>query len=317
MTVTRVLRAMVSNPHYKLVSVLVALVLWLYVQGQQTVDSVVRGDVIWQLPPGLVATEPLPRSVSMVVTGTRAAVRRVERSTPQVVVDLSELESGAHLIETSAYPVEGLDTLSLNRMSPSTVGFSLDALTSRQVVVDPVLVGSPREGFRVASALPDPIVVTVRGAQSAVQDRIEVLTRPIDISDLSDDALLLAQLDLPGGVERVGDEVLEVYVDIEPQSDSRRYDDVVVLIWPPDLASEWTARPATLSVELEGAASALRSVQSDDIVVFAHLPDDINRTRYVVGLGPEEGARLRVLHSGGELVSVTGVSPATVRLVRP
>ncbi len=316
MSIGRLFRVIFSNPHYKFVSVLVAVLLWLYVQGQQSVDGSIRADIVWQLPPGLVATEPLPVKVTMSVTGSRAAVRRVERSTTSVRIDLSELETGAHLVDTSAYPVEGLQTLTLNSLSPSTVAFSLDELTSRKVVVDPVLVGTPREGYRVSSALPDPLVVTVRGAQSAVQDRIEVSTRPIDVSGLQNDAALLAALDLPTGVERVGDEVLEVFVTVEAESDSRRYSDVPVVVWPLSAASEWRADPEFVTVQLEGASSALRGVRGEDILVFAHLPESPDRPRYTVALGPAEGQRLRVLHGGGELVRVIDVSPQAVRIVR-
>lgn len=316
MSIGRLLRVMFSNPHYKFVSVLVALLLWLYVQGQQSVDTSIRADILWQLPPGLVATEPLPPKVTMSVTGSRTAVRRVERSSPSVRVDLSELETGAHLVDTSAYPVEGLQTLTLNSLSPSTVSFSLDELTTRKVVVDPVLVGTPLEGFRVSSALPDPLVVTVRGAQSAVQDRIEVTTRPIDVSGLDQDAALLAALDLPTGVERVGDEVLEVFVTVEAESDARRYRDVPVVIWPLSAAGEWRPDPEFVTVQLEGASSALRSVRGDDILLFAHLPDTPARRRYTLSLGPTEGQRLRVLHGGGEQVRVVDVSPQSVRVVR-
>ena len=310
------LRAIVSNPHYKLVSGFAALMMWLYVQGQLSIDGVVRAEVSWQLPPGLVATEPLPSMVSMAVTGPRAAIRRAERSTPSILIDLSELETGAHLIEMSAYPVRGVDGLSLSRLSPSSVGFSLDELSSRMVVVDPVLVGTPREGFRVASALPDPLVIAVRGAQSAVQDRVEVSTRPIDISGLSEDAVLMASLDLPTGVERVGDEVIEVHITVEAESDSRRFRDVPIVLWPLDAARIWVAQPATVTVELEGDASSLRGIYADDIVVFAHLPESATRGSYTLVHGPEVGPRLRVLHGGGESVDVVGLAPKQVQVVR-
>ncbi len=316
MSIGRLIRVVFSNPHYKFVSVLVAVLLWLYVQGQQSVDGSIRADIVWQLPPGLVATEPLPVKVTMSVTGSRAAVRRVERSSTAVRIDLSELETGAHLVDTSAYPVEGLQTLTLNSLSPSTVAFSLDELTSRKVVVDPVLVGTPREGYRVSSALPDPLVVTVRGPQSAVQDRIEVSTRPIDISGLPDDAALLAALDLPTGVERVGDEVLEVFITVEAESDTRRYSNVPVVVWPLSAASEWRADPEFVTVLLEGASSSLRGVRGEDILLFAHLPETLSRPSYTVALGPAEGQRLRVLHGGGELVRVVDVSPQAVQVVR-
>jgi len=316
MSLGGLLRGIVRNPHYKLVSVLVALVLWLYVQGEQTVDAVVRGDVVWQLPPGLVATEPLPQKVSMQVTGPRAAIRRAERGKPNLTIDLTELATGAHLIDLSAYPVDGLGTIVLNRLSPSTVGFSLDELSTRKVVVDPVLVGTPLEGYRVASALPDPLVMTVRGPQSAVQDRVEIATRPIDVSGLTEDAVLMAELDLPSGVERVGDEVLEVYIDVAAESDSRRYTDVPVVVWPLEEAADWEPTPQVVSVSLEGAASALRSVYADDIVVFAHLPEDLTRGQYMMSLTTEDGPYLRVLHGGGELVQVVEVNPQTVRVVR-
>lgn len=314
---TGFLRGLVSNPHYKFVSLLGALMLWLYVQGEQTVDAVVRGEVVWRLPPGLVAAEPLPNTVSMVVTGPRAAVRRAGTRAPSVIIDLSELETGAHLIELSAYPVEDLEGLTLNRLSPSSVGFSLDELSSRKVVVDTVLVGTPREGYRVRSALPDPLVVTVRGARAAIQDRVEVPTRPIDISGLAEDQSFLAEIDLPSGVERVGDEVIEVFIDLEAESDSRRYADVPVSMWPPSEAAAWTLSPSTVTVELEGAASALRAIDTEDLVVFAHLPDDATRGSYTArqdaGAG---GARLRVLHGGGELVSVVAVNPTQVEVRR-
>jgi YbbR domain-containing protein len=283
------------------------------------VDGVVRGTVEWTQPPGLVAVEPLPLTVSVAVRGSRSAVRRAERADVRLRVDVSALQTGAHLVELSAYSLEGLPaSVQAERISPSSVGFTLDEISARKVVVDPVLVGAPAPGFHVASALPDPLVVSIRGPRVAVQDRIEVRTRPIDVTGLDADASLPVRLDLPRGVELVGEEALEVVIDVEAEFVRRRVEKVPVVVWPGRGADEgdWRPDPEVVTVQLEGAATGLSRLADEEVVVFAHLPEEAPAARYPVRFGPTSGGRLRVLHGAGSGVNVVAVEPRQVELVR-
>lgn len=307
-------RGLFRDPHYKLASLGVAILLWMYVQEGQVVDGTTTVRVEWALPDGLVAVEPLPGTVSVGVRGSRSAVRRAARSAPTIAVDLTSFGEGDHSVDLSAHPIDGVvQSVTVERISPNDVTFSLDEESSRRVVVEPVLVGTPPAGYDVVAALPEPLVVTIRGPRVSIRSRSEVQTRPIDVSALTDDASVPATLDLPRGIERVDENPLVVKVDIRSRRDRRRIEGVAVLVNGP---AGWTAEPGTVAVELEGVASALAAVQASDLVVVANLPTPTARSVYAARFGRTDGAHLRVLHDVDEVVAV-GVDPSSVEVRGP
>ncbi|MBW1877616.1 MAG: hypothetical protein JRI25_01650 [Deltaproteobacteria bacterium] len=308
-------RRLARNPGYKVLSFSIALVAWLYVQGEQVVEAKVRARAMWTLPPDLLAVEPLPASVVLTVAGRRNAIRRAAQGDVRVPIDLSDIGIGGHTVDFSAFPAEGVPAnLEVLEVAPASIRFSLDEVLAKKVRIEPKLVGDPEDGYQVAEVAIYPQVVSIRGPRVNVDTVSEIATLPIDVSGFATDVAQRVELDLPRSVALVSDEVIRVVIDIDPRVVDREFTAAPVDVWR---LSGWTCTPETVTVVLEGPAAAMAEIAEEDVVVFAHLPDPPDRSEYEAPFGPTEGTRLRVLHGGGDEVRAVSVEPSVVRVAVP
>ena len=90
-----------ENGSYKMVALVVAMVLWVTMQGRK--DTVLTRDLEIQvlLGPNLAITNPIPQVVKVEISGPRIALKKMgERVTP-FVVDLADARPGRHTVRMS------------------------------------------------------------------------------------------------------------------------------------------------------------------------------------------------------------------------
>lgn len=299
----------VANPHYKLLSLLVALTTWLYVQGEQVVESKIRVPVVWALPQGLVTVEPLPVAVMVTVSGSRAAVRRSKDTDLELNIDLSDATMGETGLEFASFPPQIPQSLEIVGFSPSSIRFVLDERWTQKAPVEASWVGEPGAGYDVAAVSLEPEVVTLVGPRSTVALLREVQTKPIDVSGLTSDARVPVELDLPRSVQVEGDAEPTAFIDLEPLVERASLSDIPVYA-----DDEWTTDGARVEVTLEGPAALLRDLDPGSVVVKVLLPDEPARARYEAAFGPQTGLRLSVIHPRD--LTVVEVQPPIVEVRR-
>jgi hypothetical protein len=305
---------LVSNGRYKLLSVLLALAAWLYVQGDQVHETKVKARVAWTLPPDLTATEPLPPTVTVLVRGTRAGVRSSAVSALILPADLTGYGAGEHVLELEGLGVRGLPAgVEVLSVLPGAMRFELDEVATRKVELRPQLVGDPAPGFQVESVTLDPPVVEAAGPRVVLSDLPYLRTKPIDVSGLAADAFREVSVDPPRGIEVRTAAPTRAAVQITPVLEQRQLQGVPVYVWRhPD----WVPEVAMIDVRVQGPSASLRQLTSDSVAAFVHLPDKPTRASYDAPHGPTEGLRLRLLHPGGDEVEVLAVDPPQVRVVQ-
>lgn len=297
----------VANPRTKILSFLLAMAAWVYVQGDEIHEELVRTQIQWELPNGLVTTAPLPDAVMLRVRGTRAATRRAEDSIVRMRVDLAEFDIGEHAVDLGAYePVGVPQAVQVIGVEPAEVRFKLDEEAERKVVLRAVVAGSPAAGFEVRESIAEPSVVHIRGPRSVVESLDEVGTQPIDVSGMSGTRIRDADLDLPTGVALASGVVPTVEVRVAPAHQVVQVSDVPVYVWE---HPEYQPEVGQVDVTLEGPSDQLRGVSAERVFAFVHVPEPPTRKRYEAEFGPQQGVRVRIVHPGGDDVRVTAMSP--------
>jgi len=293
---------------------MLALTAWLYVQGDEVHETRLKARVAWTLPETLTTTEQLPVTVTVMVRGTRQGVRAAEASTVIVPADLSDFSVGEHVVDLGSMGVRGLPAgVEVLSVLPSAMRFVLDEVATRKVELDAELVGDPAPGFEVASVTLDPPVVEVSGPRVVLADLPSVATKPIDVSGLAADTIVDVSIDPPRGVFVVDDAQPRAAIRMVPMVERKVLEGVPVYVWR---SYEWVPTVAMVEVTVEGPAEALRSMGTEHVVAFVHLPDRPGAASYEAAYGPTEGLRLRVLHPGGEGVEVVEVTPNRVKVER-
>ena len=307
--------AIARNPAYKVLSLSVALMAWLYVQGEQVVETKIRARVMWDLPEGLLTVEPLPASVALSIGGPRNATRKAAQYDVRIPIDLSQVNIGEHALDLSSFQVAGLPAnVQVLGVAPSNVRFVLDEVSAKKVRIEPRLVGDPAAGWDVVGADVEPQVVSIRGPRAVVDAVGEVATMPVDVSGMEKDTEQRVELDLPRSTQLVSDDPIRLRVDVEPEVVRREFTGVPVAVWRLD---GWRTEPDAVKVILEGPAAAMGTLVPEEVVVFAHLPDNPTRVAYDAPFGPSSGPRLRVIQTAGDEIRAVAVEPSTVRVERP
>ncbi len=188
-----------ENLPYKIAALIFAVLLHIYVAGQQspsrvmTVPLAVRG-----LPPSLLLGEDAPRQMMLTLSGPADAVDQAGPGDVSAYVDLTHARAGKGLVA----PVLVSTTGDL-RADPAqdTVTLSLLPRETRRLDVAAADPGPALSGYRYEAPLISPRAVTVSGPQDAVDavTRLVVKTdAPADVGTVDGDFDIVA-LDAQGG----------------------------------------------------------------------------------------------------------------------
>ncbi len=305
---------LIAHPAYKLLSVMLALTAWLYVQSNTVVESKLRIPVLWMVPDQLGTVEALPTMATLQLRGTRIAMRNANASAASLTMDLVQLGQGSHQLDLDPLGVRGLPAgVEVESVSPASLRVVLDELVNRRVPVLAEQVGEPAPGFRVEQITIDPSVVEVRGPRALLKGLDAVSITPLDVTGLAADAIVEVQVQPPRAVSLAEDVHARASVRVVPELEQRVFASVPVEVWrQPD----WRSEVDTVEVTLEGPTGLIREMTTEEVVAFVHLPDRPERASYEAALGPERGLRVRVLHPGGEEVRVLSMEPMQIPVVQ-
>ncbi len=167
----------------KIISLVLAALLWLVVAGEETVERGLRVPLEFQqVPAGLeMRGEPLTL-VDVRVRGSSGALSRMSTADVVAVLDLRNARPGQRLFQLTPEDVRvpfGVEVLQIN---PTTVAILFENTAMRHVPVAPYVEGSPAPGYVVGKITSDPANVEVSGPASAVDGVTEVMTEPISVS---------------------------------------------------------------------------------------------------------------------------------------
>lgn len=208
------------NTTPKIVSIIFALIMWLYVMGEVNPESIIElTNVKVQLlnvdelkESGLVIIGQKDFTVNVKVSGRRNDVYKVS---PQDVVaraDVRGFQKGVNSVpvETSIPPNTRIEDI-----SPKQIKITLDEIVRRQKPIAVQPTGSPAEGFQPAKANVSPSEVIVEGPESLV-DKVDRVVASVNVQDQRED--IVDKLPLKPvnreGKEVNGVEVKNKYVEV-------------------------------------------------------------------------------------------------------
>ena len=157
------------NLSLKLVSTLVAFLLWLVVAGERVVERVMRAPVEFQnLPAGLELVGNPPDTVEVRLRGLSGALSRMAPGDMSAVLDLSTARPGRRLFHITASHVTVPYDTEIVQVGPSTLTVEFEMSGIRRVPVEPDVDGRRRR-YEVTDVKSDPETVEVAGPESALK----------------------------------------------------------------------------------------------------------------------------------------------------
>ena len=306
MTLTR---RMLTRPFrhvwLQLLSVGLAVLLWMVVSGEETVERGLRVPLeLTQVPAGLELLGDVPATVDVRVRGASGTLSRVGAGDVVAVLDLHTAISGHRLFPLTPDQVRVPFGVEIVQVMPSAVTMAFEPSASRDVPIVPAVDGRPAPGYVVGALSADPRVVEVIGPESAVKRATEVVTEPVSVAGATThvkQAVTLGLLEPSLRLKTARSAIVTVQILPAPLERTLRNQPVHLRNLGPNLQAE--AVPPAVELTLRGKRDALGRVAADDLTAFIDL----------AGLGPGQYS-LTVHADSSRDAGVTRVTPASVQV---
>jgi YbbR domain-containing protein len=250
----------------KLLALAITLALWLAVTGQNkpvTIHANVQLNFI--RPASLEISNDPPRSVDVLLTGTRHKLDRLSLLDLVATIDISDQQAGERVLKLSDRAQMDLpDGVKIDSFRPSAIPIRLEPVVTKQVGVDPRFEGKPADGYEVYGFRPNKSSVTVHGPASNVNALQKAPTETISVAGRRES--FTAQnnaIDISDPKVDVEDPVVSVDIEIGERRTEKSFTGISVSA-PQGLAVE----PRTATVTILGPAILVAAIPPGDIKII-------------------------------------------------
>ncbi len=185
------------NLGLKVLSFLIAVLLWFIVLGSRNVEVTKEVALEIQTPSDLVVVNELPDKVAFRISGPKAFLRNIlNRRDNPIRVNLQNAKPGRTTYRFFTDNIQvplGVKVLFIN---PAAISVQLEEMKLKEVPVRLVTVGHPLPGHIINSIELETDTVTLKGGSSELSQVSEVLTTPFDLGLLHDSGEREISLDL-------------------------------------------------------------------------------------------------------------------------
>jgi YbbR domain-containing protein len=301
----RVMTWVFGNLWLKLLSLSLALMLWMVVSGEETVERGLRVPLeLTQVPAGLELLGDVPATVDVRVRGASGTLSRVAAGDVVAVLDLHIAQSGRRLFPLTPEQVRVPFGVEIMQVLPSAVTMAFEMSASREVPIVPAVDGRPAPGYVIGPLTAEPRLVEIIGPDSAVKRATEVVTEPVSVAGATThvkQSVILGLLDPALRLKTARSAMVTVQILPAPLERVLRNQPVHLRNLGPNLQAE--AVPAAVELTVRGNRDALGRVAADDLTAFIDL----------AGLGPGQYS-LTVHADSSRDAGVTRVTPDAVQV---
>jgi len=290
----------------KLLSLGLAVLLWMVVAGEETVERGLRIPLeLQQMPGGLEIVGDVPATVDVRVRGASGTLSRVGPGDIVAVLDLKSARTGRRLFSLTPDQVRVPFGVEVMQLLPSAVALAFETSVTREIPIVPSVDGRPAPGYAVGEMIAEPRTAEVIGPETAVERATEVLTEPVPVTGAKSNVqqpVTLGLLDPSLRLKTARSATVTVNIVPSPLERTLRHRPVHLRNVAPNLQAE--AMPSVVDLTLRGERDALSHLDADDIVAYIDL----------AGLGPGQYNALDVRATSSPDVGVTRVEPSSVQV---
>lgn len=191
----------------KFVSLVLAIILWYFVGGEDRINKNVMVPIeIINLPRDLVISNQYKKEIEVTVSGPRSLILEMASRAVTRQVDLSAATPGTMVIENDNKHIPVLRGITVQRVQPSSIILSLDKLVQKQFPIEARTVGRVASGYQIRSLKIDPELITIAGPHTTLSQVDRLFTKAINLEGVKQSMQLQVPLDLdPAIVELIGE----------------------------------------------------------------------------------------------------------------
>jgi YbbR domain-containing protein len=293
----------------KILSLGLAVMLWVVIAGEETVERGLRIPLeLQQFPPELELETEAPSLVDVRVRGASGTLSRVAPGDIVAVLDLHTARTGRRLYQLTPEQVRVPFGVQVVQINPPSVALVFEQSASKSVPVTPAVEGTPAPGFVVGKPTVEPGTVEVVGPAGAVQRVTEALTEPVSVAGAMQAVVDNVTVGFQDPSLRLKNPKLaEVRVPVLPGPVERTLRDLPVHLR--DLGTNMTAQatPTAVEVVLRGSRQGLGRVDREEVTAYIEL-GGLGAGTYVLGVKVDASQDAGVARIIPATVQVTIVS---------
>ncbi|HET7112366.1 MAG TPA: CdaR family protein [Pyrinomonadaceae bacterium] len=270
----------------KLLSLAIALVLWLLVTGQnEPVTAHVNVQLNFIRPQSLEISNDPPRTVDVMLTGSRNKLDDLTALDLVATVDISDQRPGERVLRLADKAQISLPQgVKVDGFQPSAIPIRLEPIIERQIAIEAKLEGKPADGYEVYAVHPSKGSVLVRGPESRVNALPKVVTESIWLSGHKETFTASnLGIDVPDTKVDLLDPVVNVTVEIGERAVEKSFSGVAVY------NGDGVRMPGPpLTITVSGPPAILDTLKSEDLrIVYAPASESSAHLEPRLQLGPE------------------------------
>lgn len=171
------------NLGLKLISLALAMGLWLAIDREPVAEVAVDTAIEFHnVPANLeISSENIPKA-QVRLRGPERVVRRLQVADVYAEINLEGVKPGERTYDLTARQIRRPQQLEVVQVVPSEVHLMFDMRLSRQVPVQPRIMGNFATGYRIGQVLVDPPTITITGPKARVEAVEAATTDPIDVT---------------------------------------------------------------------------------------------------------------------------------------
>jgi YbbR domain-containing protein len=172
-----------SHVGLKILSIVLAGLLWMLVSGEQLVERAVRAPIEFtNVPPDIEIVGDAPANVDVRVRGSSGALGRIGPGELVAVLDLREARPPQGIFHLTPASLRTPFDVEVVQVTPSSVSMRFEKSDTKSVPVVPAVEGDPAPGFAVGTVTSDPGIVELVGAPSALALVTEAITEVVNVA---------------------------------------------------------------------------------------------------------------------------------------
>jgi len=232
-----------------LISLVLAIVLWFNVGGEQKVDTSVMIPVeVINLSRDLVISNQFKKQIEVAVNGPRSLILEIEKQQITRQIDLTKATPGTTVITNDLDSIPMPRGITVLRVQPSSIILSLDKLVQKHFEINPVTAGNPMPGYILKGLRMDPEVISVTGPETVLAPYKVFRTKVININGMNKSVQQQIPLDLePAIVDLIGETTITADITIGFEVVEKEY---TLMFAKPVVGSEKTVKKVKVLASL-------------------------------------------------------------------
>jgi YbbR domain-containing protein len=176
-------RAVLHNLGLKLTALALAAGLWLAVARDPVAEVAVDIPVeVRNLPQDLEISSEIVPKAQIRLRGPERVVRQLQPSDVYAAIEFNGVKPGERTFDLTAQSIHQPAGLEVVQIVPSQFHLTFDVRLTREVPVQPRIIGHFAQGYRISGIVADPATVTITGPKGRVEPVESATTDPIDVS---------------------------------------------------------------------------------------------------------------------------------------